>query len=79
MLIECPHDPALGVGESAAVPAAAAIANTILDAAGTRLREAPSTPEKARMALGGTFGVEIPPKRHRARRVLAWGQALWGL
>ena len=53
MLIERPGDPALGVGESAAVPAAAAIANAIFDATGVRLREAPFTPEKLRRALAG--------------------------
>lgn len=52
MLIERPNSPALGVGESAAVPAAAAIANAIFDATGVRLREAPFTPEKVRAALG---------------------------
>ena len=51
MLIERPEAPALGVGESAAVPAAAAIANAIFDATGVRLREAPFTPEKLRQAL----------------------------
>ncbi|UIJ73416.1 molybdopterin cofactor-binding domain-containing protein [Aurantimonas sp. HBX-1] len=51
MLIERAGDPALGVGESAAVPAAAAIANAIFDATGIRMREAPFTPEKMRAAL----------------------------
>ncbi len=51
LLIERPEAPALGVGESAAVPAAAAIANAIFDATGIRLREAPFTPEKVRAAL----------------------------
>lgn len=54
MLIERPEAPALGVGESAAVPAAAAIANAIFDATGVRLREAPFTPEKIRMALAAS-------------------------
>ncbi|MBP0616929.1 molybdopterin-dependent oxidoreductase [Jiella sp. KSK16Y-1] len=52
MLVERSGDPALGVGESAAVPAAAAIANAIFDATGVRMREAPFTPEKMRAALG---------------------------
>lgn len=51
MLIERPGDPPLGVGESAAVPSAAAIANAIFDATGVRLRAAPFTPEKVRAAL----------------------------
>ncbi|MER5173661.1 molybdopterin cofactor-binding domain-containing protein [Thioclava kandeliae] len=51
VLIERPEDPALGVGESAAVPAAAAIANAIFDATGLRLREAPFTPDRVRAGL----------------------------
>ncbi|QUS36744.1 molybdopterin cofactor-binding domain-containing protein [Falsirhodobacter algicola] len=65
MLIERPDMPALGVGESAAVPAAAAIANAIFDATGVRLREAPFTPEKLRAALG--VPVQGPPKKARMR------------
>ncbi|WP_241649045.1 molybdopterin cofactor-binding domain-containing protein [Paenirhodobacter populi] len=62
MLVERPGDPALGVGESAAVPAAAAIANAIFDATGVRLREAPFTPEKIRSALAAQQGgVALPP------------------
>ena len=51
MLVERPDDPPLGVGESAAVPSASAIANAIFDATGVRLREAPFTPERMRQAL----------------------------
>lgn len=51
MLVERPGDVALGVGESAAVPSAAAIANAIFDATGIRLREVPFTPESLRRAL----------------------------
>lgn len=62
LLIERPNDPALGVGESAAVPAAAAIANAIFDATGVRLREAPFTPEKLRAALAAQPGATaLPP------------------
>ena len=42
--------PPLGVGESASVPSAAAIANAIFDATGVRFRELPFTPERI---LGG--------------------------
>src|SRR2546430_11280786 len=38
--------PPLGVGESASVPSAAAIANAIFDATGVRFRELPFTPER---------------------------------
>jgi nicotinate dehydrogenase subunit B len=43
--------PPLGVGESASVPSAAAIANAIFDATGVRFRELPFTPEKIRAGL----------------------------
>jgi nicotinate dehydrogenase subunit B len=45
--------PPLGVGESASVPSAAAIANAIFDATGVRFRELPFTPERIRAGLRG--------------------------
>jgi nicotinate dehydrogenase subunit B len=45
--------PPLGVGESASVPSAAAIANAIFDATGVRFREPPFTPERIKAGLGG--------------------------
>lgn len=84
MLISRPGDPALGVGESAAVPAAAAIANAIFDATGVRLREAPFTPEKMRAALGpsaaGAAAIPRPADgaQHKRRRALAVAAALGG-
>lgn len=77
MLIERPDDPPLGVGESAAVPSAAAIANAVFDATGVHLREAPFTPERVRSELrnaGYPAQPEIaPPSRRlpRLRKVLA--------
>lgn len=59
LLIEQPNQPPLGVGESAAVPAASAIANAIFDATGVRMRAAPFTPERVRDALRGA-GYETP-------------------
>jgi nicotinate dehydrogenase subunit B len=44
--------PPLGVGESASVPSAAAIANAIYDATGVRFREPPFTPERILRGLG---------------------------
>jgi len=44
--------PPLGVGESASVPSAAAIANAIFDATGVRLRTVPFTTERMKAALG---------------------------
>lgn len=68
LLVARPGDPALGVGESAAVPAAAAIANAIFDATGVRLREAPFTPEKIRRELAAAgFSVAALPGPQRPR------------
>ena len=46
-----PDDSALGVGESAAVPSAAANANAIFDATGVRFREPPFKPERVLRGL----------------------------
>jgi nicotinate dehydrogenase subunit B len=49
-----PEDqPPLGVGESASVPSAAAIANAIYNATGVRFRELPFTPERILRGLRG--------------------------
>jgi len=57
--------PPLGVGESASVPSAAAIANAIFDATGVRFRELPFTPERILRGLRGeqqfTPGALPPP------------------
>lgn len=47
------EQPPLGVGESASVPSAAAIANAIFDATGVRFRELPFTPERILAGLRG--------------------------
>jgi nicotinate dehydrogenase subunit B len=49
--------PPLGVGESASVPSAAAIANAIFNATGVRLREAPFTPERVRAGLAAQAAI----------------------
>ncbi|WGD49247.1 molybdopterin-dependent oxidoreductase [Bradyrhizobium sp. CB1650] len=49
--------PPLGVGESASVPSAAAIANAIFDATGVRFREPPFTPERILAGLHGEAAV----------------------
>jgi nicotinate dehydrogenase subunit B len=51
--------PPLGVGESASVPSAAAIANAIFDATGVRFRELPFTPDRILRGLHGEQHSEI--------------------
>ena len=64
-----PEEPPLGVGESASVPSAAAIANAIFDATGLRFREPPFTAETVRAALNPlTAPAAAPPKPAPARR-----------
>jgi CO/xanthine dehydrogenase Mo-binding subunit len=51
-LINRPGQPFLGTGEAAQGPTAAALANAIADATGTRMRELPFTAARVRQALG---------------------------
>lgn len=53
LMVPRPDHPPLGVGESASVPSAAAIANAIFDATGVRFREPPFTPERILAGLNG--------------------------
>lgn len=50
-LIENQAEAPMGVGESASVPSAAAIANAVFDATGVRLRQVPFTPARVKQAL----------------------------
>ncbi|MDF0546096.1 molybdopterin-dependent oxidoreductase [Sphingobium sp. H39-3-25] len=61
-----PLDPPLGVGESASVPSAAAIANAVFDATGVRFREFPLTPERVRAGLQAQGGGGNRPARPRS-------------
>lgn len=67
--------PALGVGESASVPSAAAIANAIFDATGVRFRELPFTPERIRAGLEAAKAKPAPSTLKR-RGVIAGVAAL---
>jgi nicotinate dehydrogenase subunit B len=58
--------PPLGVGESASVPSAAAIANAIFDATGVRFREPPFTPERILEGLRGVAPAEPQALASRA-------------
>lgn len=62
LMMDKPEEPPLGVGESASVPSAAAIANAIYDATGVRFRELPFTPERVRAGLEAA-GVAKPPSQ----------------
>jgi nicotinate dehydrogenase subunit B len=62
--------PPLGVGESASVPSAAAIANAIFDATGVRFRELPLTPERILAGLRGEQPAApraLPPAEPKAQ------------
>jgi nicotinate dehydrogenase subunit B len=78
MMIPRPNQPPLGVGESASVPSAAAIANAIYDATGVRFRELPFTPERVRAGLQASrpdlIAETIPVVTQRKRRF--WGLGL---
>jgi nicotinate dehydrogenase subunit B len=63
------EDP-LGVGESASVPSAAAIADAIFDATGVRFREPPFTPDRILAGLRAA-GLAPPPARKLLPRAAA--------
>jgi nicotinate dehydrogenase subunit B len=50
LLINRPDQPALGAGEPSTITTAAAVANAIFDATGTRLRQIPFTPGRVKAA-----------------------------
>jgi len=52
-LLTDPQQPPLGVGECAAGPTAAAIANALADALGLRVRDLPLSAERLARAAGG--------------------------
>ncbi|TWD50803.1 nicotinate dehydrogenase subunit B [Agrobacterium vitis] len=76
LMVPRPDEPPLGVGESASVPSAAAIANAVYDATGIRFRELPLTPE---MILKGLQGETSPAKAVRPKKRKGWGFAGLGL
>ncbi len=62
LMVPRPEDEPLGVGESASVPSAAAIANAIFDATGVRFREPPFTPDRILKGLRESGFAEAPPR-----------------
>jgi nicotinate dehydrogenase subunit B len=61
LLLPRQDQPPLGVGESASVPSAAAIANAIFDATGVRFRELPFTRERILAGLRGEHTASPDP------------------
>src|SRR5207237_10457153 len=51
VLIDRPDQPLLGAGEAATAPVAAAVANAVFDATGVRLRTAPFTAPRVKLAM----------------------------
>ncbi|MGO8251837.1 molybdopterin cofactor-binding domain-containing protein [Rhizobium ruizarguesonis] len=64
LMVPRQDEPPLGVGESASVPSAAAIANAVYDATGIRFRELPLTPELVLATLNGKTN-ETPVAKRR--------------
>jgi nicotinate dehydrogenase subunit B len=62
LMVPRPEDEPLGVGESASVPSAAAIANAIFDATGVRFREPPFTPDRILKGLREAGFAEAAPQ-----------------
>ena len=62
LMVPRPEDEPLGVGESASVPSAAAIANAIFDATGVRFREPPFTPDRILKGLREAGFAEAAPR-----------------
>jgi nicotinate dehydrogenase subunit B len=88
LMVPRQDQPPLGVGESASVPSAAAIANAIFDATGVRFREPPFTPERILAGLRGEQSsaqtaalpqaVHIPPPpREEWRNPFATRRGAW--
>ena len=69
LMVPRQDEPPLGVGESASVPSASAIANAVYDAIGIRFRELPLTPELVLAALNGKAKETpaAPPSNKRKR------------
>ena len=64
VLINRPNERALGAGEAAQGPTAAAIANAFAAATGRRIRELPLTPERVKVALASPL-TGTPPAANR--------------
>ena len=74
LMVPRPNDDPLGVGESASVPSAAAIANAVYDATGIRFRELPLTPDRILAALREQRGelLDAPHEPSRRKKAKWW-------
>ncbi|RKT22625.1 nicotinate dehydrogenase subunit B [Paraburkholderia sp. RAU2J] len=75
-------EPPMGVGESASLPGAAAIANALFDATGVRFRRPPFTPETIRAALADAQAEDAAARKRKRWRLgflgaFAAGAAGW--
>ncbi|AUW47732.1 molybdopterin cofactor-binding domain-containing protein [Rhizobium leguminosarum] len=68
LMIPRQDEPPLGVGESASVPSASAIANAVYDATGIRFRELPLTPELVLATLNGKKNKASPAEPVKKRK-----------
>lgn len=75
LMVPRQDEPPLGVGESASVPSASAIANAVYDATGIRFRELPLTPELVLAALNGKTD-EAPAAAPVAKKRKWWNIGL---
>ncbi|WP_315767436.1 MULTISPECIES: molybdopterin cofactor-binding domain-containing protein [unclassified Bradyrhizobium] len=76
LMLPRPDQPPLGVGESASVPSAAAIANAIFDATGVRFRDPPFTPERILQGLRGA-PAETPASQSLAGPTADKSRPIW--
>ncbi|MBL0375142.1 molybdopterin-dependent oxidoreductase [Rhizobium sp. KVB221] len=74
LMLPRPDEEPRGVGESASIPSAAAIANAVYDATGIRFRELPLTPDRVLAALEGRSYQRALPPPTRARKSRRWWQ-----
>jgi len=68
LMVPRQDEPPLGVGESASVPSASAIANAVYDATGIRFRELPLTPELVLAALNGKTDEPVAAPKAKKRK-----------
>lgn len=68
LMVPRQDEPPLGVGESASVPSASAIANAVYDATGIRFRELPLTPELVLVALNGKTDEPVAAPKAKKRK-----------